>query len=89
MRPPLTITLLTLVLTLLTTKTLATASDKYDPYNQCGAPFCGSGAAVGAGSAVGAGAVVRSISEQRLGGEGEEKVEEREKDEGKRVSVSV
>lgn len=85
MRPLLTTTLLTLILSLLTTQTHATASDKYDPYNQCGAPFCGS-AAVGA---VGAGAVVRSISEQTLESEGGEKVGEREKEkeEGKVVVV--
>lgn len=32
--------------------TLATASDKYDPYNRCGAPFCASTGGAAAAAAV-------------------------------------
>lgn len=43
-----------LTMAILTPSASAGRSDRYDPYNKCGAPFCGS-----TGNAAGAGALAR------------------------------
>ncbi|UPX10192.1 uncharacterized protein EKO05_0000863 [Ascochyta rabiei] len=48
------LTILFLAVAIFAPVSFASASGRYDPYNHCGAPFCGS-----VGAAAGAGAVAR------------------------------
>lgn len=61
-----------------TAGTSASASDKYDPYNHCGAPFCGS-----TGGAAAAGVVARMQRHDPAGTPKDKPVEKPVKDPSK------